>query len=194
LQLLNGEIESAQKNLDEVDRLFPIADIAMRVYFQIAQSMIALLHSDYEQANILLQETLVQAEKLGNRFDYMWARVRFGYLALRRGNLIEARQVFVEAAQEFQENNIISGVVFTLEGMAQLFIANGNPINAAQLIGFADANRKCKGHHRPLIEQWDVDKIIATCIIKMDEAAFSDAYDEGQAMTLDEAVVLALTE
>jgi len=45
---------------------------------------------------------------------------------------------------------------------------------------------------RPFIEQADVDKIIAACLIKMGEVAFSDAYDEGQAMTLEEAVTYAL--
>jgi hypothetical protein len=36
--------------------------------------------------------------------------------------------------------------------------------------------------------------MIAACLAKMGEIAFSDAYDEGQKMTLDEAVAYALTE
>jgi len=39
-----------------------------------------------------------------------------------------------------------------------------------------------------------VDKIIAACLAKTGEAAFSDAYDEGQKMTLNEAVAYALEE
>jgi hypothetical protein len=39
-----------------------------------------------------------------------------------------------------------------------------------------------------------MDKIIAACVAKMGEVAFSDAYDEGQKMTLDEAVAYALQE
>jgi len=39
-----------------------------------------------------------------------------------------------------------------------------------------------------------VDKIIAACLTKIGEVAFSDAYDEGQKMTLDEAVTYALRD
>ena len=39
-----------------------------------------------------------------------------------------------------------------------------------------------------------MDKIIATCLAKMGEVAFSDAYEEGKKMTLDEAVKFALDE
>ena len=47
---------------------------------------------------------------------------------------------------------------------------------------------------RPNTEQADVDKLIAACLAKMGEVAFSDAYDQGQAMTLDEAVRFAVGE
>ena len=43
-------------------------------------------------------------------------------------------------------------------------------------------------------EQADVDKIIAACIAELGEVAFSDAYDEGQKMSLEEAVAYALQE
>jgi hypothetical protein len=36
--------------------------------------------------------------------------------------------------------------------------------------------------------------MIAACLVKLGEVAFSDAYDEGQKMSLDEAVALALRE
>ena len=78
--------------------------------------------------------------------------------------------------------------------MAGLLAAIGNPKNAARLIGWADATRKEISDTRPLLEQRDVDKVIATCISEMGEAAFADAYDEGRIMTMDEAVALALNE
>ncbi len=65
---LNGDIELAQKYLDEATMLFPLdRQIEGRGYFQIAKSIIALEHGDYEQARTLLQEVLVHSEKSGNR-------------------------------------------------------------------------------------------------------------------------------
>jgi hypothetical protein len=44
------------------------------------------------------------------------------------------------------------------------------------------------------LEQEVVDRISAAHIAKIVEIAFSDAYDEGQKITLDEAVAYALEE
>ena len=175
--------------------LFPLdRKIDNWINYQVTKSIIALVHGDYEQAHILLQEVVAQSEILGNRFEYLWAKVRFGHLCLHEGNLREAREIFAETAQEFQKNKATMGVVFTLEGMAGQLVAIDNPKTAARLIGWADAKRKEINNTRPRLEQRDVDKVIVACISRMGEVAFADAYDEGQEMTLDEAVGLALDE
>jgi hypothetical protein len=78
--------------------------------------------------------------------------------------------------------------------MASLYIALGKLEVGAQLIGWADATRIKISDTRPLLEQADLDKIIAACLASMGEVAFSDAYDEGKKMTVDEAVEFALSE
>jgi hypothetical protein len=78
--------------------------------------------------------------------------------------------------------------------MAGLYMATEKPVIAARLIGWADALREQIKDGRPLLEQKDVDQIITACLLKMGEVAFSDAYDEGQKMNLDEAVAFALKE
>jgi predicted ATPase len=192
---LNDEIGLAQKYLDEATMLFPLdRTIEIWISYQVTKSIIALVHGDYQQAHALLQEVLVHSEKSGNWFDFLWAQARSGYLALREGNNREAREIFAETSQEFQMNKELIGVVFSLEGMAGVFVAIGIPNNAARLIGWADATRKEVTNTRPLLEQRDVDQVIAACISRMGEVAFADAYDEGQLMTMDEAVALALNE
>ena len=192
---LNGDTELAQKYLDEAAVLFPLdRQIADHGHIQVTKSIMAIEHGDYDQAHTLLQEVLVQSEKSGNRWDYLWTQARSGHLALRVGNIREAREIFAEIALEFQKNNETIAVVFTLEGMAGVLVAIGRSKNAAQLIGWANATRKEFNNARPLLEQRDVDKVFAACISKMGEAAFADAYDDGQVMTLDEAVALALNE
>ena len=78
--------------------------------------------------------------------------------------------------------------------MAGLYIALGKPFRAAPLIGWADTIRVKIKDPRPNIEQADVDKIIAACLAKMGEADFSDAYDEGRKMSLEEALAFAFEE
>jgi predicted ATPase/DNA-binding SARP family transcriptional activator len=195
LRVWNGEIDLAQKYLDEATRSQALSSKAIIwVYAEMAKSWIALMRGDYEQARTLLQEMVTRAEVLGNRMEYLWYRVRLSYVALREGNLTEAQRLFAESARDFQKNKQDRGIVFALEGMASLYVAIKKPDFAARLIGWADATREKIDDTRPTVEQADVDKLIAACLAKMGEVAFSDAYDEGQKMSLDEAIAYALRE
>jgi predicted ATPase/DNA-binding XRE family transcriptional regulator len=194
-RVLNCEIELAEKYLDEAAMLFPSdRQIESGDNFLIAKTMIALERSDYGQAHTLLQEVLDYTEKSGQRYDYLVAQVHFGVLALREGNFSEAREIFANAAAEYLKYKEYLMLVFTLEGMAGVFVATGNPENAARLIGWADAARKDVSDPRPLLEQKDIDKLILACVSNMGKLAFTDAYDLGQVMTMDAAVALAVDQ
>jgi len=163
-------------------------------YFLAIYGRINSLNGDYKRARASLQEAITIAEERGHRMNALWMRTALGYLALREGNISEAQDLFVETTRNFQKDQNIAGVTFTLAGMAGSYVATDKPAIAARLIGWADATREKNGDKRPPLEQADVDQIIADCLAKLGEVAFSDAYDEGQAMTLDEAVAYALKE
>ena len=190
---LDGDIESAQKHLDESKILcqqldvYPLPTALLSAYGQIA-----LIRGDFEKARGYFHEVAKIGVEFGDRQDYHWAHVRLGYVALREGNLAEARLLLNETARGFQKDKYDIGVVFTLEGLAGLYAAMDKPQHTAQLIAWADATREKIGNPRYLIEQVDVDRIIALCLTKMEKAEFSAAYDEGKKMTFDEAVRYAL--
>jgi tetratricopeptide (TPR) repeat protein len=192
---LNGDVELAQKCLDEAAMLIPLErNIYIQEILKVTKSIIARLHGDYDEAYTLLQEALVPFEKLGNQFECLWLSVRFGSIALAKGNVKGAREIFERSAQAFQANKDTIGVVFSLEGMAGVFVSTVNPNVAARLIGWADAIRKEVGELRPRVEQNDVDKLVAACISRLGEATFTKEYQKGRGMTLDEAVELAVNE
>jgi tetratricopeptide (TPR) repeat protein len=194
-RVLNGDFELGEKYLDDALVLWqsnPRAVVWDNIKF--AKSHIALERGDHEQAHSLLQEILLTAKESGNRMSYLWSLVRLGFVAVREGNLDEARINFTEVMPEFVKGTQDIGVVFALEGMAELYVALDKPETAARLIGWADMMRDKISDARPKLEQADVDKTIATCLAKLGEAAFADAYDEGKKMNLDEAVAYALRE
>jgi predicted ATPase/DNA-binding XRE family transcriptional regulator len=191
--MLNGDVETAQKLFDEAFTLNQRFKNRTRSGSALmAYGRIALMRGDFEQARALLQEAITSAEASGSRQPYNWFRTFLGHIALREGNLTEAYQILSESAQSFQKNRNSSGVVFALEGIAGLYIATGKLENGARLIGWSDARREEIGDPRTLLEQVAVDRDTAACRAQMGEAEFSDVYDEGRTITLDEAVAYAL--
>jgi len=192
---LNGDVELAQKCLEETAILIPLeSNIYTWGYLQVTKSLIARLHGDYDEAYTLLQDALVHFEKLGNQFERLWFTVRFGSIALAKGNVKEAREIFIRSAKAFQTNKDKLGVLFSLEEMARLFVLNGNPKIAARLIGWANAMREEINELRPRVEQNDVNKVVEACISTLGEATFTGEYHTGRVMTLNEAVELSLNE
>jgi tetratricopeptide (TPR) repeat protein len=194
-RVLNGDFELAEQYLDEAMVVWKSNTRANSWESpRITKSLLALARGDYEQAYAILEEALQSANETGNMMSYRWVHVRLGHAALRAGKLQEARSILVESARDFQKDSYTEGVVFALEGMAFLNITVGKHEIGARLIGWADATREEIKDPRLLLEQADVDQLIAACLTKLGEVAFSDLYDAGKMMTLDEAVKFGLWE
>jgi predicted ATPase/DNA-binding SARP family transcriptional activator len=193
LEMLNNNIEVAQKLLDAANTLFRQLNMKSGTSYMLqAYARIAAIKGDYETASMRLQECLDFDKQYGYHTSSLWAQSLLAYLALYRREIAKAHELFIKTVKAFYQDQIEIGVAFTLEGTAGLCIVVDKPEIAAQLLGWADAMRKRIDDPRPPLEQADVDKTIAACIAKMGEVAFSDVYDEGQKMSMDEAVAYAL--
>jgi tetratricopeptide (TPR) repeat protein len=190
--LMDGQLDAAQKYLNESKLFFEQLNLRAAGHLRNSLGQIAILRGDFEQARTcFLQEAEISSE-LGSTMYYLWAKVRLGYLELLTGNFAEARQIFAETVKSFQMNGSQGGVAFALEGISGLYVALDRPDVAARLIGFTDTTREKISDTRPKLEQAEVDKIIKTCLVKMGVIAYTNAYDEGRVLTLDEAVLYAL--
>ena len=195
LELSHGDLESAQERLNEAVQLNrQTNNQVVSGNFLAALSKIASIKGDFEKARSFLEEEIRVTKESGDRMDYLWARTHLGHLALHQGNLNEARDILIETSRNFFNDKVDIGVVFSLEGMASVYVAVNQLKQAARLIGWSDAARKKIGGHRPPIEQADVDRDIATCLDKLGEVAFAKVYEEGQLMTFDQAVEFARKE
>jgi predicted ATPase/DNA-binding XRE family transcriptional regulator len=189
----NGDLETAQEYLNESDQLSrqfnlnpPPGD------FHSAYGQIALIGGDFKKARASFEKSAETHLEFGNRHEYLWARAGLGFVALRQGNIDEANQIFSETARDFRKDKHTSGVVFALEGLAGSYVAMDKTDYAACLVGWTDATREKSGDSRPLLNQENINQIMATCMATMGEVAFFNAYGKGKTMSLDEAVAYAL--
>jgi non-specific serine/threonine protein kinase len=193
--MLNGEIQLAEKYITKSISLSRQLNFKAGLMHGLdVDAQIAFSRGNFEQARASMQESIAFSQEIGNRNSYLWSRAQLGYIRLRQGDLFEARVIFSETAHDFQNDRIEIGAVYTLEGMASLGVVAGNPDKATRLIGWADTTRKKVDNIRPPNEQNDVDRDIAACRLVLGELAFSQAYDAGRVMTLEQAVAYALEE
>ena len=187
--VMNGDFELAETYLAESTQLWK-SNWRANIWDnpKTANGLLLSIQGEHDQARSILQEVLTSAEKTGNTMGQLWARVRLGHAALRAGDLDDARLQLSESARDFIKDGYLIGGVFALEGMAGLYVATGKHEYAARLIGWAEKIRVLAKDVRPRIEQAEVDKIIVACLEVLGEAAFSDAYDAGKEMTIEEAL------
>jgi transcriptional regulator with XRE-family HTH domain len=192
---LNGDLNTAQKYLAEADALYqqmqrkPVLSHLLSAYGQVS-----LIQGDLKKARAYLEQLVKSSLEHGSRQDYLWSLVRLGYVALYEGTLEEACSILVQCAREFRKDRIIIGVVFTLEGLAALLTETGKHSQAVSLLGWADSTREKISDRRPLLEQTSLDTIVAVCRARLGQSGFSKAYENGQKMSLEEAVRYALRE
>jgi predicted ATPase/DNA-binding XRE family transcriptional regulator len=190
--LSNGDLESAEKYLDEAYEVNQRINNIEIEYVLTGKGILCMLRGEYDQARTFLQKNIENHEKTGDRMGYLWARARLGYVALREGSVAEAHQILVDTTENFHADKNKNGLAFALDKMASLYVVTDKLEVAAHLIGWSDATRKDIGDPRPRIEQADLDRDIAAITNKIGASTFEIAYDTGQRMMLDEVVALAL--
>jgi predicted ATPase/DNA-binding XRE family transcriptional regulator len=156
------------------------------------QSFICLLNEDYEGARAYLLQIARMFDDIGNQMGSLWARMRLAYVAVREGNVAEARHLLDNAVSAFQATENPFGLSFALEKVAALHVISGRPKAAASLIGWADATRERIGFARPPLEQEQLDEDIAAIQAATGLPDYEAAYLAGRNLSLDKAVALAL--
>jgi len=191
-EMLNGDIESAQEHVMEAMQLSQNSHYEGAMHFLLPLARIETAKGNFQKARELIEKSMQYSSDVRIENDYLWDRAHLGHVITQQGQGAEAREIFIETTQEFLKYENVIGVCYSLEGMAGVYALTNKSDIAARLIGWADATREKISDTRPRLEQADVDKDIAACLAKMGEAAFSDAYADGQKMTLDEAVAYGL--
>ena len=143
------------------------------------------------EALAVLEEALALATDKGDRMGE--ARSRRGLAALARlhGDYLGSTSLSLEALDLHVATGDAGGVADTLEGLAGLAVAQERAAHAARLLGAAHGVRHANGSVR---SPWDgpdhdVDTALVRGSLSVDE--FEQAFGQGAALALDEAVALA---
>src|SRR6185437_14592174 len=115
-----------------------------------------------------------------------------GRLALQQGDVEWATRCYQESLILSQEMGEQQGIAAAMEGLARTVAVRGQARSAARLFGTAAALRTTMGAPLPPSEHASYARVVAGVRADLHEAAFANAWTEGQAMPLGQAVAAAL--
>ena len=130
-------------------------------------------------------------QQLGHKAGCAHTLTILGRLALQQGDMERATRCYQESLVLREVSGEKEGVAAALEGLAKVAAVQGQARRAAQLYGTAEALRETMGTPLPPSERASHERAVAAVRADLEETAFAQAWAEGQAMTMEQAMTAA---
>jgi non-specific serine/threonine protein kinase len=153
-----------------------------------------LLEGDHERAAALNQEAAALLRNRGYRTGLECALDNLGWAALMRGDYERAAELFDESVVLCKELGDKPTAAESLEGLACAAAARGEAERVARLLGAAQGLYEAEGYHHTPRERAIREPYLADGRSRIDGEVWEAVFEEGQAMTLEEAIEYALSE
>ena len=182
-------------DLGDLDRARPVLEESLRLAREVGNKVIIawaltnladVLHSQGEVTSALpLLEEGIALRRACSSPGLPTALVCRGSLALTAGDHERALALHRESLLLWSKMGTSRGVAESLEGLGALALAQGNPPRATRCYAAAEAIRQAIGAPRPPRRRAPYERDLATLRRSLGEDAFTAAWTEGQAMTLE---------
>jgi tetratricopeptide (TPR) repeat protein len=153
-----------------------------------------MLEGDYEKARALMDEAMELTLALKDGYSHALILHNLGLLALLRGEPDEAAVLLAQSMETCVDLLDRIGVTLDLDALAAVAGERGDTLRAVRLWGAAEALRDAMGVPQPDDEAMVVGPFVEAARSRLDEAAFRNAWEEGRAMTQEQAIALALAD
>jgi tetratricopeptide (TPR) repeat protein len=154
---------------------------------------VAHYEGDLATARALFEESMQSLQEPGQprapENSAEWILPRLARTVLSQGNAAGARALFVQALQ-LQISLLYNpwSLVECIEGLAAAALAEGRAAEAGPLLGCAAAAREAMGTPLPPIARLPHERQVDAVRAALGDAAFAAAWEQGQGMTLDQAI------
>ena len=155
---------------------------------------VALRQGDYLRATQLMEESLELRRQLGNKWGVGVSLGMLGWVAMRERDWTRAIERLGESLEVRQEIGDKGGSAWCLERLAGVAIMQGQAEKAVRLFGAAAMLRASIGSVIDPADQANYKRNLKSLRAKLGKERFAAAWDEGHALTLEQAVAYALKE
>jgi tetratricopeptide (TPR) repeat protein len=155
--------------------------------------IVARLEGDLWRSRALAEKSLLLHRQAGDLFGVTDALHTLGRTALAQGDLATAASSFLEALDNDEQVGNRTGMAIVMDNLAAKASAEGRHLRALRLAGASEAIKEAAGGHAPppLIDLPDPREAAREAL---GDAAVEASWEEGRAMTLDQALAYARQE
>jgi non-specific serine/threonine protein kinase len=190
-----GDYAAARPRLEEALKIFrEVGEQEGIAESTGVMGMVALGRGDYSTASLRLEEARQILSSLGDRRGVGKMNTALGDAALNQGDRDAAYSLYEEALKDLKDLEDKWWIAWCLEGMAGVAAAQKQPERAARLFGAAAALREAIGAPRPPAFRSYHECDLAAVRERLGEEGFAAAWEEGRAMTTEQAIDCALKE
>lgn len=155
---------------------------------------LARLRNDYASAKAIYAETVQIGREIGHQGNLASYLLNLGQTALHDHDATNAKIFFQESLEIYRELERPRGLAGVLIGFAGVLGVAGNFEKSARLFGAAEQARQVVGEKLDPPDEIEYNRIIAMVRAQLDDTTFNAAWVEGQAMTLEQTIELALND
>ncbi len=127
----------------------------------------------------------------GDRLFLSTSLMNSAHIHLKRANVALAYELLAESLDTFGSLGMHWGVAYTLIGLAGVAVATGQSDTAVILLGAVDGWFRGTGIQIQPADREDFDRYLATARSSLDQVTFAHAWEKGQTLSLDDAVLFA---
>lgn len=187
-----GDYELAKARLEEALSISRELGDTRSIGFELSGlGEVALRQGDYARATQLLEESLALRMQLGNKWGVGVSLGTLGWVAIHEHDWEQARERLAESLKVRQEIGDKGGSAWCLERLAEIAMAHGQSEKAVCLLGAAAALRISIGSMIDPADHAEYESKLATLRTELG-ARFGILWDEGHALTLEQAITYAL--
>lgn len=152
--------------------------------------LIALDEHRYADAVELFENSLAHLRPINANWQHGWLIEYLGQAVLGLGDLPRAAELFRQSLTIHFEGNAYQTVAYSLHGLANVALAEGQGTRAARLLSGVQMIYE---RHAPIpSRRRQLEASVARCREALDPLSFSVAWHEGQGMTMEQIVAEGL--
>ena len=155
---------------------------------------LAYSQGDYSAARSLFLEGLALGRELGNKRAIAISLNNLGNLTYMQEDYLAAHSLYLESLQIRRELGDNWGIAASLAGLGAVAVESGQPRRGTSQLGASEAQHEAIGVVMEPDDRIPYDRAVASARAQLGVVAFEKAWQEGRAMTVEQAIEYALTQ